>query len=54
MTTFQPDKNHCPQSCLCPMCQNDNECEDACEEYKQMAYSCKDKCVLCKIVKEEK
>jgi len=41
MTTFQPDDFHCPESCLCSICKNDDVCTDACAEYKQM---CTDAC----------
>ena len=41
---FTPDTHHCPESCLCPICSNDNDCEEVCEEYKQMANDCYKNC----------
>jgi len=39
---FDPDNFHCPNSCLCAMCKNDDECETACNEYLRMANGCTD------------
>jgi hypothetical protein len=47
MTTFNPDGNHCPKSCLCPMCKNDNDCDAACEIYLSMVNDCTE-CEICK------
>jgi len=50
MTTFQPDNFHCPESCLCGICKNNYECDEACAEYKLMARRCSDlECGICKI-----
>jgi hypothetical protein len=50
---FYPDNVHCPLSCLCSMCINDNDCNIACKTYIQMATECKkdecDKSSLCKL-----
>ena len=54
MTIFTPDNNHCPQSCLCPMCKNDTECDDACAEYKLMSQGCMGDCGECKIIKSDR
>ena len=49
---FTPDKYHCPESCLCGICQNENECDEACEEYKQMVAGCHGDSCYCKVKKE--
>lgn len=49
---FEPDKFHCPQICLCSICENNKKCENACNEYKQMAIGCGVgilECGMCKV-----
>lgn len=48
LTTFQPDTYHCPESCLCGMCRLNEDCEEACEEYKIMVNKCNE-CETCKV-----
>ena len=39
---FSPDNLHCPQSCLCPMCVHNEDCETPCNTYITMANDCKE------------
>ena len=48
---FTPDTNHCPESCLCGICQNEVDCDEPCEEYQHMATGCNDDCAVCKAKK---
>lgn len=41
---FEPGDNHCPLSCLCPLCKHNDDCEQPCVEYVQMAKECADEC----------
>lgn len=46
---FNPSTWNCPNSCLCPMCLDERDCEIPCEEYIKMARGCEDGCEHCKV-----